>query len=250
MNKKRELVRTHTSVLDVASLTKDALAAFAQTLPMYLNPIAGLLATGAVFSGMRVSKMGGEVLRFMNSKKAEKTRNQATPNQKLFETLRFLSSNSASDNDFVDALRNLHILSFADDTSVGDITELYMAIETARKLSGPEIKTLLAAYKIHNNVYEHGRMTIILEDKSPEINFASAWLLMIMRACSYSAVDYIERQEIHLEEERLIAPRNYDTPARGNRGNHFEPTKYCRLTLSGYKLADFIVRGDNLFNEI
>ncbi|PCH91477.1 hypothetical protein COB80_02440, partial [Candidatus Kaiserbacteria bacterium] len=196
-------------------------------------------------------KMGSEIQDFLSSKQAKKEADRTLPHRKLYETLKFLHNSPTLDDDFVEALRNLHILTFAEDVSLQDVSEVYVLLETARRLSGPEISILLATYRIKNKLYSEQKMKDIIIEGGGHDNprFVSLWAKQVAKACGYSLSEYIESCQSHLEELRLIVPRDYNRLAIDNRGNDFTPYNGSRLTEFGYKLAEYIMRGGNIFEK-
>lgn len=249
---RKKLIQRGITGSDIADIASSGFSSLVANLPEIYDPIKFLVAAGAGFTAHRIVKMGVEIQEFLRSKKASAAAENDLPHRKLFETLRFFNNSATLDDDFIEALRNLHILTFAKSTKAAEAAEIYMLLETARKLNGPEILTVLAAYRIHHGMYETNKVKEILKVGGGNIETGTAisWLRMIAKANDYSSADYVERQQSHLEELHLIARREYKQLAIQGLGSMFRHTGHCRLTDSGYKLADFIMRGGKLFGEI
>lgn len=246
----KKLISTKPSLSEVSDLATRALSSLAASVPLAYEPIKFLFASGALFTAQSINKMGCEVQDFIASKKAKEESEREVPYRRLYETLKLLHNSSVLDDEFIEALRNLHILTFAKDTNSEEVAETYILLETARQLSGSEISIILAAYRIHDNLYTRKKMDEI-QNAFPGLNLNSnhvgVWTRVIAKALGNSLPEYVESRQTHLEELRLITLRNHSQFGLDGRGNDFSPAGKFRLTDFGYKLAQYITKGDNLF---
>ncbi len=243
-------VRIKPESTEVAEFVTSAVTVMTANLPLVYDPISYTIATASGFLAQRLARWGGEFQDFLKSPQA-KSEGLEEAYIRWLESLKILHKKDVLDDELLDALRNIHILSTANDTTKEETTELYMLLDIARQLSGVEVLTILAAYKIHRGMYSDEEMQTILRDgQGPETAYASRWRQIIMCACQFSTPDYIHRYEDHLEQLRLIAPRDYNQHCVDGKGNDFMPTKWFRLTWAGYKLADLCVRGGELYESV
>lgn len=252
MQKKKKLVSLKLQMAEATDLATRALASLTASIPIAYEPISYLFASGALFTSQSIVRMGVEIQDFLKSKEAKREAERTLPHRKLYETLKFLHNSPTLDDDFVEALRNLHILTFAENVANDEIAEVYILLETARKLSGPEVSILLATYRIKNNLYSSQKMQRISNKVGNNLNtnHTTGWAKMVAEACGYSLPEYVESQQGHLEELRLIVPRNHNEFSIDGRGNEFSVNKGSRLTDFGGKLAEYIARGEKLFEKI
>ena len=252
MNKKnKKLISLKPSASEITDLATRALSSIAASVPLAYEPIKFLFASGALFTSQSIVKIGSEIQDFLKTKKVIDEDKQKLPKRKLYETLKFLHNSPTLDDDFVEALKNLHILTFAADSTAEEVSEIYILLETARKLNGPEISILLSAYRIYNRSYSSNKMEDILKENGGNINtgHSKRWCIMIAKACGYSLPEYVESRQQILEELRLIVPRGYNQHTVDSRDENFNPAGKFRLTDFGHKLVEYIVKGDNLLGN-
>ncbi len=251
MKKDKNLVKLDFSTNDAAELASKLLSSYVATIPFAYEPVSHLFAAGALFTSQVIAKMGLEIQEFLKSKDALRKSECVLPHRKLYETLKFLHNSPVLDDEFVEALRNLHLLTFAENTANEEVAEIYILLETARKLNGPEVAILLATYRIKNGLYSRDKMQEIqsIANGSLNTNFSSVWARMVAKACGYSLPEYVESRQSNLEDLRLIVPRNHNQFALDGRGNDFQSYNGSRLTDFGNKLAEYIIRGGNLFED-
>lgn len=251
MKNEQKLVSAKPSQEEVVDLATRLLGSFTANMPLVYEPISYLLASCALFSSQSIVKMGLEVQAFIKSSKARKDPENSLPYRKLFETLKFLHNSDSIDDEFLDAARNLHILTFADDQDVKDMMDVYTCIETIRKLSGTEILVLLSCYRIKNNLYSDDTVSQIMKVTNTLTPvWANQWARMVGTAIGISNFEYIESLQNHLETLRLITPRNHNQHALDGRGNDFSNNQDSRLTDFGCRLCEYIIRGEKLFSGI
>ena len=243
-----KVITTKPTQEETIDLATRLLSSFTANLPLVYEPINFLLASGALFSSQSIVKMGEEIQSFIKSSKAKKESDNKLSYRKLYETIKFLHNSDSIDDEFLEAVRNLHILTFADEFSHNEILEVYACIETLRKLSGTEISVLLACYRIKNKMYYTDKLKELFDttDTLTPV-WANQWARMIGKATGITQSDYIESLQNHLETLRLITPRNHNVHALDGKGNDLYNNNGSRLTDFGYRLCELIVRGEELF---
>lgn len=246
MSNGSKAIRIFPTKEELASFISGGVVSAVSNLPLAATDIGTyLLTVGAAVSASSIGEWGKEIADFIKSKKAKNEEEAKSDYEKFFETLRFLAREQPSDKELLKALKSLHTLGLSKDTNAAEATEVYMLIDTAKKLRGDEIMTLLAAYRIWKKLYSPGQMEAFLEgyEKSLTWNSVNAWCTVITRACGYSTDDYVKRQQEHLEDLHLITMR---LQRQGYRVSEFEPNSSFRLTESGARLAEFIIKGEEL----
>lgn len=206
------------------------------------------LGVGSAFVLKRIGEWCEEGFKFMKSEKAKEEEEARSEYAKFFETLRFIAKEQITDENLLNAFIHLHILSLSKEVETEEAIEISIQIDTLRRLKGEEILTLLTAYKIGKKIYSKEEIEDFSKDydKAARDGNANAWSMIITRACHYSTSDYVLKQQEHLEELRLIFPRQqYQV---GRMSSEYSPAGTFRLTESGVRLSEFILRGEEILN--
>lgn len=242
---KNESLRALPSKSELADNATDFMASLIESLPDAThNPEIVLLNTLARYAARRFLKFGNDIFaKVVNIKKDE---NLIKPTDKLVETLKFLDDHKITDKELLETLKNLHALTFSADTSESDDLEIYLLIERLRELKGIEISIILACYNIYTNKYTDEKKAEILKGYQTQITQSGPWCIVVSRALELPNGDYVSIKQNHLEDMELITPRSMNTQWTGNQNANFVPHGKFRLTDSGYRLAEFIEKGEAL----
>lgn len=245
MDKKTKALRVLPSKSELVDNATDLVASFTTSLPGAIHSTETLLSVAlGGYAGKRIVKWGQDLFsKVKNIKKGEKL---VKPIDKFVETLKFLDDRKITDEELLEALKNLHALTLSADTNDSDEIEVYALIERLRELKGIEIAIILACYNIYARKYPEDKMTKVLESYANPITQSGPWCIVVSRALGFSNSDYISVQQNHLEELELITPRSMNTQWTGKASADFVPRGKFRLTDSGYRLAEFIEKGREL----
>lgn len=234
---------------EVVRLIAEGVTPAITSLPLLMSDAGAglyLLTVGSAVSAQGIGRIGRSISNFLKTNKAKKEEEAKSAIEKFFETLRFLAKEQPSDEQLLDALKNLHIMSLSKDTNASEVTEIHMLIDIARRLKGEQVLTLLAAYKIGKNLYEPEEIARITEgfDESHKRGNANAWVTMITRALHYTLDGFVQGQEESLEKLQLIHPRVEISAVK--RSYEYSHPGCFRLTPLGDRLAESILKGEDL----
>jgi hypothetical protein len=250
MKKKSKSLRIIPSPKEMADITTQGVHAAVINLPMANTNIVGyLLTVGATFSAFRIGEWGKSFVEYLKKSNHVKREGPEADKayQKFLESLRFMNQQQVIDEEWMEALKFLHAKSFDLDTKESEAAEIYMIIEKIKKMNGPEIRTVLEAYKIHHKLYSQEKINKIMEGYQPNIVGVEAWCVVVSRACGYSQSGFIKDQQEHLEELGLISPREV---LRGDLQHTFTHTSTFRLTSIGAQMAELILDGKKLQDHV
>lgn len=244
----KPILRTSPTPEEFIDMGTQLVSSAASNLTNINDPTQYLLAVASSFFGQRINTWSAELKEFVASRRAKKEGAAILPQQKLIDTFKFFKEKLPTDDELLEALRYLHIVTFTTETTNSEAAEVYILLDTARKLSGPEVITILSAYKLARNIYKENEIREIFKDSSINTNHAGDWCRVITRACGYSNDGFVYNQQDHLEDLKLIKRRDY----RSNgitRTESFEKSDCYRLTETGERLAEFIIRGESIYNS-
>lgn len=162
----------------------------------------------------------------------ETSRNRAT----FYELLKYLEDN-VPDDDLFCAMKSIFLSGVQSEATEEDELFAYEFLLMAKTLNGIEIVILGANYKIAQK--KQNKSVSEFTNQVTQPYSRAYWRRAICLQLNQESFDgVIRKYEIHLEELGLISPRTEDSRF----ARDFEPTQYFRLTDTGFKFCEFILR--------